>query len=62
MQTTNRKCDMGSKGKKSVGSSALENKPTQSGRAERPTQYTNIIPVFMKDRDYGLQLAKKRFD
>lgn len=53
---------MGSKGKKSVGSSALENKPTQSGRAERPTQYTNIIPVFMKDRDYGLQLAKKRFD
>lgn len=59
MQTTNRKCDIGSKGKKSFGSSALENKPMQSGKAERPTQYANIIPVVTKDGDWGLQLAKK---
>lgn len=40
----NRKCYVGSKGKKCVGSSALKNKPTQSGR-------TYIIPVLIKDGD-----------
>ena len=47
----NRKCDMGSKCKKCVGSSALENKPMQSGRAESPTQYANIVPVLIEDGD-----------
>lgn len=37
--------------KKYVGSSAPENEPMQSGRAESPTQYANIIPVLIKDRD-----------
>lgn len=59
MQTTNRKCGMGSKGKKCVGPSALENKPMQSGRAESPTQHANVIPVLIKDGDEELQLVKK---
>lgn len=51
MQTTNRKCDIGSKGKKCIGFSAFENKPMQSGRAESPTQYANIVLVLLKDGD-----------
>jgi len=45
----NMKCDMGSKSNKCFGSSALENKPMQSGKAESPIQYANITPVLIKD-------------